>query len=54
MTSYDDWYPSNYFKADDVIDNPLFLTVADIHRKKCRTEIQSPLCSSKRTSAAWC
>ena len=22
MSSYDDWYPSNYLKADDVIDNP--------------------------------
>jgi len=34
MTSYDDWYPSNYFKADDVIDNPLTLTITDIRPEK--------------------
>ncbi len=34
MTSYDDWYPSNYFKADDVIDNPLDLTITGIRPEK--------------------
>jgi hypothetical protein len=34
MTSYDDWYPSNYLKADDVIDNPMTLTISDIHQEK--------------------
>jgi hypothetical protein len=34
MTTYDDWYPSNYFKADDVIDNPLDLTVTAIRPEK--------------------
>ena len=32
MTSYDDWYPSNYFRAD--IDNPLILTITDIRPEK--------------------
>ena len=32
--SYDDWYPSNYFKADDVIDNPLDLTITAIRPEK--------------------
>lgn len=43
MTSYDDWYPSNYFKADDVIDNPLFLTVADIHPEKMQDGNSKPV-----------
>jgi hypothetical protein len=34
MTTYDDWYPSNYLKADDVIDNPLDLTVTAIRPEK--------------------
>jgi hypothetical protein len=34
MTSYDEWFPSNYFKADDVIDNPLTLTVTGIRPEK--------------------
>ena len=34
MTTYDDWYPSNYFKADDVIDNPLDLTITAIRPEK--------------------
>lgn len=34
MPTYDDWYPSNYFKADDVIDDPLILTITAIHPEK--------------------
>ena len=34
MSSFDDWYPSNYFKADDVIDNPLDLTITAIRQEK--------------------
>jgi hypothetical protein len=34
MTSYNDWYPSNYFRADDVTDNPPILTIVDIRPEK--------------------
>ena len=55
MTSYDDWYPSNYFKADDVIDNPLDLTITDIHPEKMQDgNSQARRVSSRRTSAVWC
>ena len=43
MTSYDDWYPSNFFKADDVIDNPLNLTIADIHPEKMQDGNSKPV-----------
>jgi hypothetical protein len=34
MTSYDDWYPSNFLKADDAIENPMILTITDIRPEK--------------------
>jgi len=43
MTSYDDWYPSNFFKADDVINNPLDLTIADIHPEKMQDGNPKPV-----------
>jgi hypothetical protein len=42
MTTYDDWYPSNYFKADDVFDNPMILTIADIHPEKMQDGKSKP------------
>ena len=53
MTSYDDWYPSNYFKADDVDRR-----AADPHHHRhspgedARRKIKARVCSSRRTSAA--
>ena len=55
MPSYDDWYPSNYFKADDVIDNPMILTITAIQPEKMQDgKQQARACTSRRTSAAWC
>ena len=34
MSSYDDWYPSNYFKAADAIDDPLDLTITAVQPEK--------------------
>ncbi|XIA62131.1 hypothetical protein ACFIOY_20920 [Bradyrhizobium sp. TZ2] len=42
MTSYDDWYPSNYFKADDVIDNPMVLTITAIRPEKMQDGKSKP------------
>ena len=42
MTSYDDWYPSNYFKADDVIDDPLILTITAIRPEKMQDGKSKP------------
>jgi hypothetical protein len=37
MTSYDDWFePSKFFKADDVVDNPLYLTIARLDTEEIR------------------
>jgi hypothetical protein len=42
MTSYDEWYPSNYLKADDVIDNPLILTITAIRPEKMQDGKSKP------------
>ncbi len=42
MTSYDDWYPSNFLKADDVIDNSMVLTIADIHQEEMQDGKSKP------------
>ena len=34
MTSYDDYFPSNFFKADDLANGPITLTITDIHPEK--------------------
>ena len=34
MTSYDDYFPSNFFKADDAVTGPIDLTITDIHPEK--------------------
>jgi hypothetical protein len=43
MTSYDDWYPSNYLKADDVIDNAMVLTISSIQPEKMQDGKQKPV-----------
>jgi len=43
MTTYDDWFPSNYFKADDVVDNPLTLTTTDISPEKMKDGPPKPV-----------
>jgi hypothetical protein len=43
MTSYDDWYPSKYFKADDVIDNPRDLTITGIVPEKMQDGVLKPV-----------
>ena len=42
MTSYDDWYPSNFFKADDLDDGPKILTITDIHPEKMQDGKSKP------------
>jgi hypothetical protein len=34
MTTYDDFFPSNFLKADDLDDGPMILTITDIHQEK--------------------
>ena len=34
MTSYDDYFPSNFFKADDFANGPVTLTITDIQPGK--------------------
>jgi hypothetical protein len=36
MTSYDEWFQSTYFKAADAVDNPMVLTIGDIHPEKMK------------------
>jgi hypothetical protein len=43
MTSYDDYFPSNFFKADDLDDGPKILTITDIHPEKMQ-DGKSKLC----------
>jgi hypothetical protein len=43
MTSYDDWYPTNYFKADDVVDEPLVLTITSIRPEKMQDGKSKPV-----------
>ena len=43
MTSYDDYFPSNYLKADDVIDNPMILTIAAIQPEKMQDGKTKPV-----------
>jgi hypothetical protein len=42
MTSYDDFFPSNFFKADDLDDGPMFLTITDIHPEKMQDGNSKP------------
>jgi hypothetical protein len=42
MTSYDDWYPSNFLKADDLDDGPMTLTITDIHPEKMQDGKSKP------------
>ena len=41
--SYDEWFPSNFLKADDLDDGPMTLTIADIHPEKMQ-DGKSKLC----------
>jgi hypothetical protein len=43
MTSYDDWYPSSYFKADDVIDDQPILTITAIRPEKMQDGKSKPV-----------
>src|SRR6187455_2556877 len=43
MSSYDDWYPSNYLKADDAIDNSMDLTITAIQPEKMQDGTFKPV-----------
>src|SRR5262245_63464995 len=43
MTSFDDWYPSAYLRADDVIDKPMVLTISSIQLEKMQDGKQKPV-----------
>jgi hypothetical protein len=40
--SYDEWFPSNFLKADDLDDGPMTLTIADIHQEKMQDGNSKP------------
>jgi hypothetical protein len=40
--SYDEWFPSNFLKADDLDDGPMTLTIADIHPEKMQDGNSKP------------
>jgi len=42
MTSYDDWFPSNFLKADDLDDGSMTLTITDIHPEKMQDGTSKP------------
>src|SRR5262245_8508793 len=43
MTSFDDWYPSAYLRADDVIDKPMVLTISSIQPEMMQDGKQKPV-----------
>jgi hypothetical protein len=42
MTTYDDWFPSNFLKANDLDDGPMTLTISDIHTEKMQDGNSKP------------
>jgi hypothetical protein len=42
MTSYDEFFPSSFLKADDLDDGPMILTIADIHAEKMQDGKSKP------------
>jgi hypothetical protein len=40
--SYDEWFPSNFLKADDLDDGPMTLTISDIHPEKMQDGNSKP------------
>lgn len=42
MATYDDWFPSNFFKADDLDEGSLILTISDIHPEKMQDGKSKP------------
>jgi len=47
MSSYDDWYPSSYLKADDAIDNAMDLTITAFQQEKMQDGTFKPTVSFK-------
>ena len=39
---YDEWFPSNFLKADDLDDGPMTLTISDIHPEKMQDGNSKP------------
>src|SRR5262245_44203028 len=40
--SYDEWFPSNFLKADDLDEGPVTLTITDIHPEKMQDGNSKP------------
>ena len=40
--SYDEWFPSNFLKAEDLDDGPMTLTISDIHPEKMQDGNSKP------------
>jgi hypothetical protein len=40
--SYDEWFPSNFLKADDLDDGSMILTISDIHPEKMQDGNSKP------------
>jgi hypothetical protein len=40
--SYDEWFPSNFLKADDLDDGPMTLTISDIRPEKMQDGNSKP------------
>src|SRR5262245_16209156 len=40
--SYDEWFPSNLLKAEDLDDGPMTLTISDIHPEKMQDGNSKP------------
>jgi hypothetical protein len=52
MTTYDEWFPSNFLKADDLDDGSMVLTIADIHQEKMQDGNSKPCVSFKEDKRA--